>query len=572
MGRRIRHWVFLLVVLAGGVSFAATLPQCPPPERMVCYRYCAEPQYAPAYGKVKIFVTNDVHGYVFEEENRGRIGYAKLRGAMDAARDEGYTVVLMDAGDAFSGNAVAQFDSGKSVAELMGAMGYRVLAPGNHAFDYNASEDDPLYYSNVLLPKLRAASGGEVAVTALNLSYQGGPVPGVEQGPVVVLEEDDFRLVVVGVTTPYTATRSNRAAVRDYDFGLVEKDGVPDHQATWVGILEALEEALAPYDRPGDVVVVLSHVGKYDGADYARGQLRGSDLLLASNVDFVVDAHTHNLIPARSYGHGTHFYGLAGRYLENFAEITINREGGGLELGMEIRGYADVDAAPSQMMVERLRDVSDRLGLGDQLFSLPSLLDDDGIDVHSLPLGRFLCRAMRTVGGADLALHNSGGIRSAMGPGWVTVGNVYDCIPYQNNLIVVAMRGGEIRDLFADMLVRGVNAFPQFEAMTVYAWERGRDEPLGVAGILDADGAPLDMDGLYMVVVNSFMRGGGDGYRFNLDNQRRDAGDTVTTMVEYFRRTGLPEWAGETAKDNLLVFPSREEAEEAFAARFVPAT
>lgn len=562
MNKRTGIWLILAVMLAGGASFSGTPVQCPPPRGVVCYRYCAEPRYAPAYEKVKVFVTNDVHGYVFEEENRGRIGYAKLRGRMDAARDEGYSVVLMDAGDAFSGNAMAQFDSGASVAELMGAMGYRVLAPGNHAFDYNASENNPLYYSNVLLSKLRAASEGAVSATALNLSYKGGPVPGMEQGPVVVLEEDGFRLVAVGVITPYVATRSNRAAVRDYAFGLVERDGEPDHQATKEGILAALTEALAPYDRPGDVVVVLSHVGSDEIADYAHGELRGSDLAMVPNVDFVADAHSHNVLPARRMGAA--YYGLAGRYLENFAEITIDREGGGLELGMEIRGYAAVDAAPSQAMLERLRDVSDRLGLGDRLFSLPSLLDDAGINAGSLPLGRFLCRTMRTIGGGDLAVHNSGGIRSAMGGGWVTVGSVYDCIPYQNNLIVVAMRGAEIRDLFANMLVRGVNAFPQFEGMTVYAWERGRDEALGVAGILDADGKPLDMDGTYNVVVNSFMGSGGDGYRFNLDNQRRDVGDTVTTLVDYFRRVGLPEWAGETAKDSLLVYSTREAAEEAF--------
>ncbi len=128
---------------------------------------------------VKIFVTNDVHGYVFEDETQKRIGYALLQGYVDRARAQGFRTVLMDAGDVFSGNTLAQYDAGVGVAELVGRLGYRVLAPGNHAFDYNASSGDIRYYTNVLIQTVAGFDAGPLDVVCVNLRSADDPLPHV---------------------------------------------------------------------------------------------------------------------------------------------------------------------------------------------------------------------------------------------------------------------------------------------------------------------------------------------------------------------------------------------------------
>lgn len=554
--------LLLSVAVSSGGSWA---PAGAPPEAPFL---CGTPKLAMLQKDVKIIVTNDVHGYIFQDGKNGRIGYAVLRGYVDSLRNRGFAVYLMDAGDAFSGNAVAQFDAGRSVAEAMGKVGYRVLAPGNHAFDYNRSEDDPLYYSRVLLQTLAANSAGEMDAVCLNMSYRGQPVPGVSAQPLPLLERYDMRVIVCGIITPYVASKSNSEGVRDYDFGLVTKDGKPDHAETRSRLLALLESAVRPYGEPEDVVVVLSHVGFDSSADYRQGQVSGRDFATVANVDAVVDAHSHNVSPAEKIG--TTWYSNAGRYLENFAEITITSEGALPQIAMEIKGYADIASVPADTpTLESLRAVSDRLGLGERLANLVDSpgLSDRNINSESTPLGRFLCRQMRAITGADLALYNSGGIRSGLGPGWITAGDLYDMIPFQNNLLTMTMTGRSIDTFFQTLPERGTNAFPQLYGMKAYAWERG-DGGLGIAGIADGKGGALDPDRVYSVAVNSFMAFGGDDYSFPGATVSKDYGDCVRAIVLSLKTRGSPMLPGAFYEDNpLLVFPTRDEAERAWRER-----
>lgn len=121
---------------------------------------------------VKLLITHDVHGYV--DSLSEKIGYANLKGYADALTEKGDRVFLLDAGDTFSGNVYAQFDHGRFVAQLVGMMGYTVLVPGNHAFDYNLDEKDPFYYSSTLLKTVRAYSPISVHAIAANLQLRTG--------------------------------------------------------------------------------------------------------------------------------------------------------------------------------------------------------------------------------------------------------------------------------------------------------------------------------------------------------------------------------------------------------------
>lgn len=70
-----------------------------------------------------------------------------------------------------------------------------------------------------------------------------------------------LRIVVAGLLTPYTAIRSDAADMVGFGFGLVERDGAADHEATKRRIMSDLAAALSPYTLESDVTLVLSHVG-----------------------------------------------------------------------------------------------------------------------------------------------------------------------------------------------------------------------------------------------------------------------------------------------------------------------
>lgn len=512
--------------------------------------------------KIKIIVTHDVHGRIFENEGQKQIGYALLQGRIDAAISDGFEVYLLDAGDSVSGNAVTQFDSGKSVSEAMGAMGYRVISPGNHEFDFNDAQDNPHYYSE-LLTIMRDNSAGNFDATCLNLTYKGGDVPGISREPVVLIDESGFRLAVIGVLTPYTRKHHNRKALEGFDFGLVGPDDDPDHAATKQHILDLLSGAVGDFDRPGDVVVVLSHIGLDDSDDYRFGQISGRDLAGVANIDFVADSHSHNVHQAEQIGDV--YYGIADRYMTHFSELTIVSKGGELFKHMEVRSYDDVkNSQRPEEVLTMLREMSDRMRLDERLFELDAALTDDGVNKQSVPVGRLLCKAIADLTRADLALINSGGIRGAMMPGMITTGDLYDVFPYQNNIVTIMMTGEEIQKLFDDMKPRKTNAFPQHFGMKVFSWEDG-EYALKIAGILDGEGEELRPEKLYRVVLNDFIAYGGDGYEINTDRLEKSHGDMASGLVLYLRDRGNEAANAALENEALLIYPTRGEAEEAYS-------
>ncbi len=575
MRRRLLLIFFLVAGLARlvlGGDAPVVFDAAPPfqPSRPGCYVYKAEPVYEQSVGGlfagpgIKILVTNDVHGYAFQDNHAGRLGYALLQGHADRLRQDGWEVILMDAGDAFSGNSIAHFDNGQSIAEIVGAMGYRILLPGNHAFDYNVPTGNDLYYSDVLLPIAWQNAPGPVDAVALNVTRHGQQLPGLMTNPVELIDMPGFRLVVTGVLTPYTRVLTNASGLEGYDFGLVETDGRPDHAATKLALLDKLRAAIWQYDLPGDVVVVLSHLGHDETDRYRDGQINGRDLAGVKNVDIVVDAHSHNYTPVERIADAR--YGNAGRYLEKFTEITVTQAPGGtIAVDMAIWDYDAIkDTTPSEFILMKLRAMSDRLALGDRVFTLASdQLNDRHIGRESTPLGRFICRAYRDIAQADIAILNSGSIRTGLSPGQITAGAIYDMLPFQNNLVTYALTGQEIANLLAPHLVTGTNAFPEFYGMTVHAFPTGEGGRFAVAAITGPDGAPLSTDKTYTVAVNSYMAGGGDGYTLPPDAWRRDLGDSVSLLIDYLSSRDDPDLAPVLANDPLRFYPTREEAERA---------
>ena len=83
-----------------------------------------------------ILHTNDMHGYMQASDTCLGIGaVAQLK---KDYQQQGYDVLLMDAGDYLQGSSFANFTQGESVVEVMNAAGYDVAALGNHEFDYGS--------------------------------------------------------------------------------------------------------------------------------------------------------------------------------------------------------------------------------------------------------------------------------------------------------------------------------------------------------------------------------------------------------------------------------------------------
>lgn len=505
----------------------------------------------PVLADVKIFVTNDVHGYVADNPEKKNIGYARLKALADGARAEGHTVFILDAGDAFSGSAFAQIDQGRSVAKLMGQVGYRVLTPGNHAFDYTLSEG-PLYYGNELLRLVRENSLGKVDAVAENLTYKEADPPGMVTEPVVIYDEtaenpQGMRVIVTGVITPYSVKPGLRQALADYDFDLK-----PTPEATKKTVIDRLTQSLAPYDRPQDVVIVLSHLGYAGPKGDKDGRITGPDVAAVPNVDFVADGHSHKAVaPNRDYGA---MYGNGGRYLEHFMLITLDGKKG----DMALKSYADVaDVVPDKAMTDSIRQIDAARGLEEVIFTSPddSVFKDGHLRKDSTPLGRLICESMAKAAGAAIAMHTPGGIRAGLPGGPVHRRDLLDVLPFDDRLVAAEMTGKQIADVFMRGVGHGGRGLPQFCGLDVWAWRDG-DDALHVAGLRLTSGEPLQPDKMYRVALNGFMAR-------NMELPiKKDRGNLVDALEKQLKK-GVDAEALRTGR-NLFVFADKAAAKAAF--------
>jgi 5'-nucleotidase len=62
-------------------------------------------------------------------------------------------------------------------------------------------------------------------------------------------------------------------------------------------------------------------------------------------------------------------------------------------------------------------------------------------------LGDWVADAMRTAAGTDFAFQNPGGLRADLDAGEVTMGDVYEVMPFDNQVATVTLTGSQVLDL-----------------------------------------------------------------------------------------------------------------------------
>ncbi|MDD2986756.1 5'-nucleotidase [Flavobacterium sp.] len=120
----------------------------------------------------------------------------------------------------------------------------------------------------------------------------------------------------------------------------------------------------------------------------------------------------------------------------------------------------------------------------------------------------FLKRYQKKV---DICLLNHGGIRSIIPKGNVTTRTAFEVMPFENNMIVVALKGTQIKTL-VDYLIRERKPHPLSGIKIVL------EENLQLKSI-SIDGKGLDLEQIYYVTTSDYLSNGGDSMVFFLKNE-----------------------------------------------------
>lgn len=108
----------------------------------------------------------------------------------------------------------------------------------------------------------------------------------------------------------------------------------------------------------------------------------------------------------------------------------------------------------------------------------------------------------------DAAITNSGGLRANLRPGPVTVGDVYEVMPFENALVVVEMTGAEIiRAVKQGLERRGGEPVSNLKASLSGTPEQA------VCLVTFADGRAIDPGATYRVATSDYLAKSGDTMR-----------------------------------------------------------
>ncbi|HVP66363.1 MAG TPA: 5'-nucleotidase C-terminal domain-containing protein [Anaeromyxobacteraceae bacterium] len=426
---------------------------------------------------VEVLSLADVHGHAAE--------LPRLAARMSPIRAGGPSL-LFDAGDSLQGTLAARLSEGEAVVAALGAMGVDAAAIGNHDFDYGAAAlrrrmataSYPFLAAN-----LRDASTGELPAwknlyPSRLLRPPGGPVVGV-----------------FGLSARDTPSLTMPRNVEGLAF-------LPEAEA-------AARQAAALRREGAEVVVGVVHLGGYctdlgdpddlSSCEAGRDLFRLARSLPPGLVDALLGGHTHGFVNhrvngvalvqagsrAEAAGWVTLCTGRPARFHPPIRAAGDGKGGGAPE-------DARVASAVEPFLAAARSSLREPLGV-----SLPWPLARDSRGPS--PFGVAVAQAVREALRTDFALINGGSLRTDLAPGALTLGQVYEALPFEDSLAVVRVRGAALVELLR-ALEGAEKGFPQLAGLRFDGGEART-----------CDGAPLDLNRTYAVGTNEFIASGGDG-------------------------------------------------------------
>ena len=510
--------------------------------------------------------TNDVHGRIVEEKGRDKntsvVGDAKLATVIENERaKKDQTTVVLDAGDAFQGLPISNSSKGEERAKILNEINYDAMAVGNHEFDFGL--DEAKKYKEILKFPLLSANtyvNGARLFEASTIIDKDKSVKGDE-------------VVVIGVTTPETATKTHPKNVQ----GVTFKDPIPE-------VLNVVKEIQTKAKAPGDdykTYVVLAHLGvDTTTPDAWRGSTLADELskspLLKGKRVVVIDGHSHT-VESKTYGDNV-TYNQTGSYLNNIGKVTL-KPNSLLGTPSLIKASETTNLTPNaavKKLVDQIKAKYDAENAVVVVKNSPVELSGtrENVRVRETNLGNVVADSLYEYGQTgfqnktDIAVTNGGGLRETIAKDKpITKGSVIAVLPFGNTISQIKVTGQNVLEMFE----KSLGSILQVDkAGKTVLDENGQPllEPSG--GFLHVSGAKvyydtnlpsgkrvlrvevknhdtgaydkLDLNKTYYLTTNDFLAAGGDGYTM-LGGAREEGPSMDEAFKNYLEKADLTKYA-----------------------------
>ncbi len=449
------------------------------------------PQPVAAVKQVRVLATNDVHGHLVAEPASwagGRPAGGSAAFAAYVARERasfpGPTIVL-DGGDIMQGTPISNLTNGRSTIDAFNAIGYTAAAIGNHEFDWGTA---------VLRDRIKQAN---FPLLSANIHVAGSDTAPSWVQESAVIQIDGVRIGIIGLSTESTPQTTHASNVEGLTFG----DGAAALDR-WVPVLR---------NAGVDFVIAVAHSGAScdTGFTNCRGEIVDWATRTTARPDLIVAGHTHaivqtvvNRIPIIEAGSYGSRYGVVDLRRITADSVDAQIRGVFPVLGDSVTAVPAVAAVVERHRIEIGPEVERVIGMATAIVAR-----GEGENA----MGRLVADGQRWRTGAQIALMNSGGIRSEIDAGPITWSEAYQVHPFGNRLVVLKLKGSSVRAALEHAVSRG-SVMLQVSGITA-AFDRSRPSGSRVTSITLLDGTPIRDDVVYDVVANDFIANGiGDGF------------------------------------------------------------
>ncbi|XP_041971450.1 apyrase-like [Aricia agestis] len=445
-------------------------------------------------------------------------GFPRLYAEIMSLTRQKPNFILLNAGDSFQGTYWYSLLKWNVTQEFMNLLPHDAHAIGNHEFD-----DGP----EGLAPYLSALTA---PVIAANMDSSKEPVLQGLYKNHVIIERMGRKIGLIGLITPDTKILSSAGKVEFTDPRAAMR-----------------REAKILHEKGVDIIVVLSHCGLEVDKELAREY--------GEHVDIIVGGHSHSLLwdgPAPSGEE------VAGPY-PVFIEPNKNRKHevlivqasaftkymGNLSVYFDIRGeYIKWNGGPIFLnrsipedpeIKERLAPYaklvhdaeSEVIGETKVLMQLDDCVSGECI-LGDLLVDNLANNANRLKSVDNyIAFTQRGSIKSSVPVGDITMGTIFELIPYNDRIEAFELKGADI----VKALERGfsdawsLNPFKGPYVLQVsgikVSYDLAKAEGSRVTSVtVGSNNAPLETDKYYPVTAPAYLADGGDGFTMFKDGKR----------------------------------------------------
>ncbi len=474
--------------------------------------------------KLDILFTNDVHGGIdrtpatfINPDFPPMLGgggtaatvikdYRALSGPKEAT-------LLLDAGDFFQGHPIGTVTKGKAIINYYNAIGYDALALGNH--DYDTGEQ-------ALIDAISTAKFPILCSNLINPATQEIP-PYIR--PYVIIQKIGLKIGVIGLCTTDIAKMSFPDNIRGLEF-TDEKEALNKY----IPIVKA---------EGADLIIVVGHMGlPYDPepAYQSRYNADGSSKNLerywgydaqeiaheVPGIDIFFGGHMHKGFAKPWSDPITHTLVMTGyAYGSNLGIITLNidpktKKIEGYELPAVREGVLvtlfDDEFLPDEEISKNIKaeQAIAEKGMDEVVGEASVFLSKENVDAQSL-IGNMCTDATREEVGADFAFLNLGGVRGQIPVGPVTYRQVFDVMPFDNQIVSFMCNGAFLKKIIELRVAGGRHGLLVSGANVVY--NKQRPDMDRVTKLL-INGKPWDPNKMYKVATTDFLMQGNAGLTF----------------------------------------------------------